>query len=200
MQNQTKSFLPGSLSDPGIQFNNYGDDMAYAESKMVSRKVEAFLRKKLSQFWHIEKILPVQVTNLQYSGVDRLMIIPNQQPVRVEEKIRRQTRNDILIELVADNRHYLKHPRGLGWGLKDYTTDLLLYFFEDTQTGYVFHWEKFQKTLLKNLPEWYRLAESPNKNGFSLNKAFNKGYYSLNIAIPSRVFTKAYSDMGGLVL
>jgi len=183
----------------GIKINYYNNDMHYADSKEVSDKIEAFLRNKLKKYWQIKSTVQIKEKKLQFSGVDRLLMIPERQPIRVEEKVRRKTRGDILIELIADNNFYLKEHRGLGWGLKNYSTDILLYFFEDTETGHIFHWNKFQKALLANLPEWYDLAKS-KRRGFSLRKAYNKNYYSLNIAIPRSVFLKAYIKEGGIVI
>jgi len=179
--------------------NDYNQDMKYADSASVRGKLDRFMRSKLHKFWNIESIFPIKEKKLQFAGVDSIIKIHGQQPIRVEEKVRRLTRKDILVELIADNRYYLKGHRGLGWGLKNYTTDLLVYFFEDTQTGFIFHWEKFQKALIQNLPEWYDLAKK-EQYGFSLKKAQNKKYYSLNIVIPQNAMLHAYKNAGGIII
>ena len=193
------NIIPHSNMENNIKINNYTKDLNYADSNYVAEKVERFLRKKLRRYWHIDSIVAVKNKNLQFAGVDKILKVSGQQPIRVEEKIRRITRNDILIELVADNNFYLKAHRGLGWGLKPYSTDLLLYFYEDSETGHIFSWVKFQKTLLNNLPIWYDLAKN-NIKGFALKKAFNKGYYSINIVVPRTVFLKSYLKVGGIIL
>jgi len=193
------NIIPVEQKQSHKKINIYNQDMEYADSKKVAEKVERFLRLKLKKIWKIDSVVSVKEKKLQYAGVDRLITVSGQQPLRIEEKIRRITRGDILVELIADNNYYLKSHRGLGWGLKPYSTDLLLYFFEDTETGHIFSWIKFQKTLMDNLPKWYDLAKN-NSKGFSLKKAYNKGYYSLNIVIPRTIFLKKYKKCGGIIL
>jgi len=180
-----------------MKINNYAEDLAYSDS--VSDKVNLFTRSKLSQFYNIDNIISVQEKHLQFAGVDKIVKTIDGKIIRIEEKIRRVTRNDILIELLANTDQYLKHPRGLGWGLKAYSTDILLYYFEDSNTGWFFHWAKFQKTLIKNLPVWFDLAKN-NKNGFMFKYAYNKGYKSKNIVIPKNVFLNAYVNEGGVII
>jgi len=183
-----------------MNINTYSEDNRYAESKELALKTNSFLHKKLSKYWKIESILPVTDKRLQKNGVDKLMFVNSQQPISIEEKIRRFTRNDILVELIGDHRYYLKKDFALGWGLRDYKTDLLLYYFEDTNTGYVFNWKKFQKAFLKNLPIWHDFAKK-RLFGFSLHKAYNdRGYHSINIAIPKDRMIEAYIECGGKII
>lgn len=182
-----------------MKVNDYSKDMSYADSQEILEKTNRFLRSKLMIFFKIKNIVPVKDRTLQYSGVDKILNTMDGKIIRIEEKVRRITRNDILVELIADNNFYLKKPRGLGWGLKDYSTDLLLYYFEDSNTGWIFSWNKFQKTLLKNLPIWYNFAKN-NQYGFSIKKAQNKGYYSINIVIPKEFFLNSYVKEGGAII
>jgi len=182
-----------------MKVNYYNKDMAYADSEEMKNKTNSFMRRKLNFFWTIEKITSVKTKKLQFLGADKIINVVGQAPLIVEEKIRRITRNDILIELIADDRYYLKAHRGTGWGLKEYSSDLLLYYFEDTDTGHIFSWKKFQKTLLKNLPIWYPLAQK-RKFGYNLIRAKNVNYSSLNIAIPMKDFLEAYKKSGGIII
>ena len=183
-----------------MKVNDYSKDIAFAEDKDLSVKINSFIRKKLSGVGiSISNVVSVTDKNLQFQGVDKILTDTNFKRLKVEEKVRRNTKNDILIELISNNNEYLKSIKGIGWGLKDYNTDLLVYYFADTNTGYVFSWKKFQSALMKNLPQWYDIAKT-RKRGFGLFKAQNKRYYSLNIAIPWKNFLKAYEEAGGTII
>ena len=191
------------------KINYYGKDISYADSSEIFEKTSAFIRNKLQPIDMVKKILPVTDKKLQFEGVDKILILESGAIRRLEEKIRRISYNDILIEIIADNRYASYDSstnefkceafRGEGWGMKTYQTDFLLYYFEDTNTGYLFSWQKFRKVLTEYLQYWYQQAEK-NKNGFGLKIAHNKDYYSVNIAIPTHIFLSAYIYVGGRII
>ena len=180
-----------------VKINDYKKDLNFADS--CSEQINQFIRQKLIKFFVIKDIITVKEAHLQFAGADKIVKTIDGKIIKIEEKIRRVTRNDILIELLADQDQYLKNINKIGWGLKNYSTDILLYYFADSNTGWFFHWSKFQKTLLKNLPNWYDLAKA-NKNGFMLKTAYNRNYKSLNIVIPKNVFLNAYIKEGGVII
>lgn len=180
-----------------MKINDYKKDLEFANN--ASDKANNFIFEKLRRFYNISSILSVEEKQLQFNGVDKIIRTTDGKIIKLEEKIRRITRNDILVELIADTRYYLKKPRGLGWGLKPYTTNLLMYYFEDTDTGWIFSWEKFQKALLKNMPVWYDYAKN-NQYGFSFKYAYNYNYKSMNIVIPNNAILNAYIEQGGSII
>ena len=167
--------------------------------KAANEAANAFLIQKLSPFYKIERIRNVEEKQLQFAGIDKIVTTLNAGILRVEEKIRTITRKDILIELVSNDTKYLKAPNALGWGLRDYNTDILSYFFADSRTGYIYSYKKFKKTLYDNLFEWYKLAEK-RQYGFGIFKAKNERYSSINIAVPINAFNSAYKQNGGIIL
>lgn len=191
------------------KINYYGKDISYADSAEVFQKTNDFIHKKLDSIDLVKKILPVTDKKLQFEGVDKVLVLESGAIRRLEEKIRRKTYNDILVEIVADNRYASYNSqtnefkqemhRGVGWGMKKYETDFLLYYFEDTDSGYLLSWKKVRQVLALNLQNWYQLAEK-NKNGFGLKIAYNKDYHSINLAIPTQVFLNAYIAVGGRIV
>lgn len=191
------------------KINYYSKDISYADSKEIFDKTSAFIRNKLMSIDMVKKILPVTDRQLQFEGVDKILILESGAIRRLEEKIRRKSYNDILIEIVADNRYASYNSltnefksevfRGVGWGMKTYQTDFLLYYFEDTNSGYLFSWQKIRRLLNEYLQGWYQQAEK-NKNGFGLKIAKNKEYSSINIAIPTHIFLNAYVSVGGRII
>lgn len=183
--------------------------MAYADSQIIFDKTASFLRAKLNPFDRIIRIDPVKDKKLQFAGVDKILVTQNGKILKVEEKVRKKDWGDILVELIADHRYASYDPindkfdyselRGIGWGMKDYSTDLLLYYFEETDSGHLLSWKKFQAVFKAMLNEWYVYAMK-NQYGFSLKIAKNKNYNTVNIAIPKDVLLNAYQGVGGKII
>jgi hypothetical protein len=191
------------------KMNHYGQDINYADSSDIFEKTANFIRSKMSRFDHIIKIDAVKDKQLQFSGVDKIVVTQSGKVLRLEEKVRRKDWGDLLVEVIADNRFAKYDPvnnsfeyekkRGVGWGMKEYSTDLLLYYFEESDTGYILSWKKFKAMFDAMLPTWYIYAQQ-KQFGFDLKVAKNKGYQSINIAIPKDIFIEAYKKTGGAII
>jgi len=194
--------------------NNYIEDMRYASR--MENEVNKFISKKLNKTvtTSIENIQAITEKKLQYAGVDKKVFFSNNTSLRIEEKVRRKDYGDLLIEIIADHRFasvdmvkrkiISTKKRGLGWGFKDYQTDLLVYYYESTKRGYMLSWKKFKEMLKVNFNFWYGLAIN-NSYGFSIKKAKNRDingeeYFSINITIPKNMFEIAYKEIGGKII
>lgn len=196
--------------------NNYILDMNYADSKEVFDLLNEFIIKKMADIDPIVSISAVPATNkeLQRKGIDKIAQGFSDKLYKIEEKVRRKKYNDILFEIVADSRYGFYDPlmnslivtnsenkeRAIGWALKDYECDLIVYYFADEKDGYIFSWKKMKYIIDKELPDWYILAEKGNVPGYSIRIAKNKDYNSINVAIPLNVFLKKYKEAGGFII
>ncbi len=191
------------------KINYYGNDMQYADSQEIKMKADSLIREKLSFMGPIMRIDSIKDKNMQFAGIDKLILFSNGKTLKLEEKVRRKDYGDLLIEIIADNNFATydhntnvfesTQPRGIGWGMKDYSSDLLFYFIETESKGFIFSWKKFQAIFKGYLPIWYKLALE-KKQGFSLKIAKNKGYDTINIAVPKNVFFNEYVKLGGRIL
>lgn len=196
--------------------NNYMRDMDYADSKPIYDKINDFIISKMASIDPIVSISAIPATNieLQRKGIDKLCQGFSGKIYKIEEKVRRKKYSDILFEIVADTRYgfydslqnclittnFENKERAVGWALKDYECDLLLYFFETENDGYLFSWKKMQKIIMEELPYWYEMAEREENNGFGIRVAKNKNYNSLNVSVPIEVFLKKYRNVGGIII
>jgi len=191
------------------KINYYSSDMKYADSEEIFKKTSSYIFRKMAEINPILKINPVTNKKMQFEGVDKILTTRKNVFLKLEEKVRKKDWGDILIEIVADDRYasYCPHTnqfnysemRGVGWGMKQYKTDLLLYYFEESDSGYLLSWKKFQEMFLNNIQSWYLLALA-NKDKFAIKNAQNKNYSSINIAIPKKEFEKAYIKVGGKII
>jgi hypothetical protein len=202
-----------------MKINNYSKDIKYADNKEILEKTNKLIFEKLSKKIPISEIIQVKDKKQQFLGIDKIIKTKENKFLKLEEKIRRKDWGDFLIEIIANNRFAtintntrtfsFSKKRGIGWGMKaktnDYNTDILLYYFEESNTGYLFSWKKFSRIIDKNLFNWILLARE-NKFGFSLKKAYNydnykkEKFYSENITIPKKIFLEAYKLEGGEIL
>lgn len=191
------------------KINNYELDLKYADSDNIVKKANALIREKLSFMGPIIRIDSISDRQMQYAGIDKLILFSNGKTIRVEEKIRRNDYGDILIELIANNKfatyehkennYQFTHLRGVGWGMKQYSSDLLFYFIESENKGFLFSWKKFQAIFKAFLPYWYEFALN-KEFGFSLKTAKNKDYDSINLVVPKHIFFEEYEKIGGKIL
>lgn len=191
------------------KINIYSDDINYADSKEVSEKANVLIRQKLSFMGVISRIDSIKDKEMQFAGIDKLILFSNGKTLKLEEKVRRKDYGDILIEIIANNNfasydhitNEFKYTelKGVGWGMKNYSSDLLFYFIESENKGFMFSWKKFQAIFKGYLPIWYDLALQ-KKQGFAIRIAKNKTYDSINIAIPKKIFFEEYVKLGGKIL
>lgn len=196
--------------------SNYIRDMEYADSKTIFDKLNDFIQLKMADIDPIVNISAIPASNkiLQREGIDKIAEGLSGKLYKIEEKVRRTKYKDILFEIVADTRYGFYDPllnqlivtnqehkeRAVGWALKNYRCDLLLYFFETENDGYLFSWKKMKKIIENELPYWYDLAEKDERNGFDIRMAKNRDYNTLNISVPINVFIRKYKEIGGILI
>jgi len=180
--------------------NEYGKDIDYADSKSIVTNTNRHIRRHFaSKQLFITDINGIPKTNksVQFKGIDKIVMTAGGKIFKIEEKVRRRDYGDILVELYADNNFYLKAHRGTGWIMKDYSCDIIMFYYENTDRSIIFSWKMFQYIFKIKMSEWYDYAKN-RQFGFSLKKAENTyrnggKYHSLNMVVPEKFFMETYS-------
>lgn len=107
----------------------------------------------------------------QEVGVDRIIYLENGKTVTVDEKIRSEVYNDILLEYISNDTKNTP-----GWMEKDLTIDYLAYAFLPILTAYLFDWRMLKRAWNFHKEKW--------KNKYFNPKAPNNGYITISVAVP----------------
>lgn len=119
--------------------------------------VEALYR---STFPGFDERIDIRAKDLQRQGVDYL-VLADGGPYFVEEKVRRVTRPDILLELKSTTD---KGTEGW-WNKPNQGAQFLAYLFADTQTGLFVDMKRLRGLYLEREQEWLSLAKQ-GREGF----------------------------------
>lgn len=117
-------------------------------------------------------------TQSQRMGIDRLILLANGRVLRIDEKKRYVTRDDVLLEYLSNDA-----TGAPGWIEKDLVIDYLAYAFMPSRRVYLFDW-----CLLRRA--WSHYRETWKKQ-YSIPPAQNKGYRTHSVAVPVDVLTRA---------
>lgn len=120
----------------------------------------------------------------QRQGIDRLLYLANGKTLAVDEKKRRRSYNDVLLEYLSNSR-----TGAPGWMEKDLAIDWLAYAFMDARRVYLFSWPMLKRTWLHFKPIWIDAARQ-EVNGFKIVAASNPGYTTYSIAVPLNLLRK----------
>ncbi|MCP4651099.1 MAG: hypothetical protein GY853_13610 [PVC group bacterium] len=161
------------------KLNNFHEDLKFSENASEEN------------FWQAiyTKAFPDMLYNIQCKGnnqgqrlgIDRLIYLKSGKTLYIDEKKRRGTYNDILLEYLSNDT-----TGAPGWMEKDLLIDYLAYAFMPTQVCYLFPWQLLRRVWLKFKNEW--------KINFKIPPAKNKGYNTHNVAIPTKLLRdKVYS-------
>jgi hypothetical protein len=116
----------------------------------------------------------------QRGGIDRVLVLASGKTLTVDEKIRSQDWDDILLEYYSD--HERRTP---GWIAKDLACDLIAYAFEPSRRCYLFPFQTLRAAWRANALDWTRL--------YPRVEAVNSGYISVSVAVPIRVLMESLS-------
>jgi len=117
----------------------------------------------------------------QRMGIDRIILLSNGKTISIDEKKRRETRKDILLEYLSNDQ-----TRALGWIEKDLSIDYLAYAFMPAKTCYLFDWPILRLTWMRFKTDWLKL--------YTIPPARNNGYNTYNVAIPIHVLMGSVSN------
>ena len=115
----------------------------------------------------------------QHQGVDKVVYLTNGHTYHIDEKTRRRVWPDIALEYISNDTTGTS-----GWMEKDLNLDYLAYAFMPIQTVYLFPWPILRRTWKHYKDQWFELARSKEKNGYSIIKAPNDGYTTWSVGVP----------------
>ena len=107
----------------------------------------------------------------QHQGIDRIVLLANGRVLKIDEKKRRETRKDILLEYVS-----VDTTGALGWIEKDLPIDYLAYAFMDRKRVYLWDWCMLRRAWIAYKADWLSRYKIP--------PAQNNGYKTLSVAVP----------------
>jgi hypothetical protein len=114
----------------------------------------------------------------QRRGIDRRLLLENGTTLLIDEKKRRGTWQDILLEYISSDT-----PFRSGWIEKDNAIDFVAYAFMDTHKVYFFSWQFLRRAWELRKDVWLGWGKD-RRNGFSIVSSKNKTYTTHSLAIP----------------
>lgn len=114
----------------------------------------------------------------QRMGIDRVIQLSNGKTLYIEEKKRRESYPDILLEYVS-----VDTTGAPGWMEKDLIVDYLAYAFMPTKRCYLYPFPVLRRAWIKYRDEWI--------GRYKIVKAYNEGYTTISVAVPIEVLKQA---------
>ncbi len=111
--------------------------------------------------------------DLQRIGIDRMIMCPDEL-IFVDEKKRKETWGDILLEYIS-----VDTTGAPGWVEKDLSIDYIAYAFMSTKTVYLLPWGLLKRAWIENKEDWLRR--------FKIVHAKNNDYTTYSVAVPISV-------------
>jgi hypothetical protein len=135
----------------------------------------------------------------QKAGRDRAVILSTGRSVFIDEKVRRETWDDIAIEVwsvypKAGSRPWPPRDGAIpGWGAKPLDCDYLAYAFESSQTCHLFPFLGVRAAWEKHGAMWRQKA-TLKEDGFRWIEADNDRWWSVSIAVPIVTLRQCIED------
>ena len=114
----------------------------------------------------------------QKNGIDRMIYMKNGDRVAIDEKVRYETYNDILLEESSSVEYHTP-----GWIEKDQWVDYISYFFKPTGECNIYPTYILKKAWQQNKHEW--------KHKYKKVEAVNNGYTTVSYPIPKEILNAA---------
>lgn len=152
-----------------------------AESERVADASwwEEVYRKAFPYFKSMEKVS--SGTPEQKNGIDRIVHLQGGASILVDEKVRHDDYDDILLEIRSAEERQTP-----GWACKPLHCDYVAYAFLPSRRCYFLPFPLLQKTLANNWNQWLRDCKRV--------EARNHGYTTVSLAVPIDTLQKAMSD------
>jgi hypothetical protein len=135
----------------------------------------------------------------QRAGRDRAIVLTSGRMIYVDEKVRSENYDDILIEVwsqypLAGDKPY-PHLAGAvaGWGTKPLDCDFLAYAFERSQVCYLLPFLGIRAAWQKHGAMWRGKAQH-QEGGFRWVRALNRTYATISIAVPTKFLQDCVND------
>jgi len=189
-----------------VKNNDYKKDHQLASSNAIAEKLEShYIRKMNKNGNKVVKCIEETSKEQQYKGIDRRLFVrkgTKLDAITIEEKIRRNFYNDILLEVVSNDTYPMGTVKNIGWIKKELECNLIAFYFMQQDRLFMFDWKIFQKTYELHGPEWIEKAIN-EENGFKWVQARNSRtypnrvytYFSHSLIVPSKELIKRYMEV-----
>jgi hypothetical protein len=117
----------------------------------------------------------------QRGGIDRIITTTSGRTWKIDEKVRREKWNDILLEMKSDIDRDTP-----GWVVKDLVCDFIAYAFLPTQECYLLPIHPLQRA--------WRLHGALWVKQYGTKKAPNKGWWTLSCPVPIPILMRKISE------
>lgn len=157
------------------KFNNFYTDLSFSLDGNDDRAVNTVYKRA---FPHLKEILIVTELELQKQGIDKVLMFESGNRIYIDEKKRRQSYPDILLEEYSDYDNKKE-----GWLKYSEHTDYVSYIVIPTQKVYLLPFLILQKSWNDNKENWVE------KYGRLF--AYNEQYRTSNVPVPTEVLLES---------
>ncbi|MDD5487101.1 MAG: hypothetical protein PHW65_06065 [Dehalococcoidales bacterium] len=159
-----------------MKYNDFNLDLEYSLEERENDLFDSFYSRV---FPGLESIHFADDMETQKKGIDKILYFKSGYFVTVDEKKRRKDYGDILLELWS-----VWEKRKRGW-LYTCKCDYIVYAVMPTKKVYLLPVLLLKKAWLKNRSAWVKEYEEI--------AAYNKGYVTKSIAIPTKILLEEIS-------
>ena len=162
-----------------MKVSDFNDDLDYS---MAASDESFWDAVYLRAFPDMAVSIPNPVlSQSQMLGIDRVIHLKSGRTLYVDEKKRRGTWDDILLEYRSND-----NTGAQGWMNKQLLIDYLAYAFMDTKVIYVMDWLSLRRVWIENGLKW--------STQFKTITAKNKGYNTLSLAVPIQTLMESINN------
>lgn len=117
----------------------------------------------------------------QRAGIDRVLTLASGKTLTVDEKVRSEEWDDILLEYWSDEARKVR-----GWVAKDLGCDFIAYAFEQSGRCYLLPFQSLRRAWRLNGRKWV--------NTYRRVAAQNRGYVTVSVPVPTVELLNAVRD------
>lgn len=158
--------------------HDFHTDLEYS---LESGENAIFNRFYFRIFPHLLRVEKIMDENLQKQGIDKILHFEGGKTLSIDEKKRRKDYGDILLEEYSDFDR-----KKVGWLGASKHTDYIVYAIMPTEKVYLFPFLLLQRVWIRHYRNW--------KEKYERKFAYNDGYRTSNLAIPTGVILAALSE------
>lgn len=177
--------------------HDFNEQLAYSERASCEPFWNAVYRKAFPNM--VNHMICSGNTQSQRMGVDRIVYLGNDKEIRIDEKKRKKSYGDVILEYIS-----VDTTGAPGWIEKDLAIDYLAYAIMTTKQCYLFPWQLLRRVWCRFGREWIELAEQNERalaekkannpqfreyrnTGFRIVEAKNWRYSTWSVAIPANL-------------
>jgi len=155
-----------------MSLNNFSEDLLFSEqSSDEDFWAEIYKQAFPDMAFHV--LNTAGKSQSQNLGIDRIIHLKSGRTLYIDEKKRRTTYGDILLEYKSNGNE----KENNGWINKHLHIDYIAYAFMDTKTVYLLDWQMLRKVWLENGIDWSKRCKKV--------AAKNNTYTTYSLAIPT---------------